>query len=60
MGTREEDDPDRVIERMAQLVEETSPRSEETSSLDDGGHPIARKHRDAIRRGARTTETDGE
>ena len=60
MGVREEDDPDRVIERMERLVEETSPGMGETSSLEDGVHPIARKHRDAIRQGAHGTEPDDE
>ena len=47
-----EDDPEQIIERMEQLVEETSSRREETTPLAEGVDPIARKHRDAVRRGA--------
>jgi len=46
-----EDDPERIIERMEQLVAETAPENGETSPLADGVDPIARKHREAIRRG---------
>lgn len=47
-----EDDPERVIERMERLVEETSSKREETTPIDNGSDPIARKHRDAVQRGA--------
>lgn len=47
-----EEDPERVIERMNQLVEETSPERTETTSFEEGVDPIARKHREAVRRGA--------
>lgn len=47
-----EDDPERIIDRMEQLVEETSSKRGETTPLVEGADPIARKHRDAIRRGA--------
>jgi len=47
-----EDDPDEVIERMEQLVEETAVERGETAPLDSDADPIARKHRDAVRRGA--------
>ncbi|WP_136601201.1 AbrB/MazE/SpoVT family DNA-binding domain-containing protein [Salinigranum halophilum] len=47
-----EDDPDRIVERMELLVEETSSERGETTPLDEGTDPIAEKHRDAIRRGA--------
>lgn len=47
-----EDDPDRVIERMEILVEETSSERGEMTPLDEGLDPLAEKHRDAIRRGA--------
>ncbi len=47
-----EDDPERVIERMDQLVRETSPERSETTSLEEGAEPVARKHREAVRRGA--------
>ena len=51
-----EDDPERIIERMERLVAETSPEGEETTPLDDVD-PVARKHRDVVRRGA---ERDGD
>ncbi|WP_254538785.1 AbrB/MazE/SpoVT family DNA-binding domain-containing protein [Halomarina litorea] len=47
-----EDNPEQIIERMEQLVAETSPERGETTPLDGGADPIAQKHRDAIRRGA--------
>lgn len=46
-----EDDPERIIDRMEQLVKETSSHGEETTPLDEGVDPIAQKHRDAVRRG---------
>jgi AbrB family looped-hinge helix DNA binding protein len=46
-----EDEPERIIERMERLVEETAARRGETAPL-DGVDPIARKHRDAVQRGA--------
>lgn len=51
-----EDDPEQIIERMEQLVEETSSQRGKTTPLDEGVDPIAQKHRDAVRRGA---EKDG-
>jgi len=61
-----ETDPDRVLERMDRLVAETEPTSTETIATGSASteptpptdelDPIARKHRDAIRRGA---EDDG-
>lgn len=53
-----EDDPERIIDRMERLIEETSSGRAETSSLADGIDPIARKHRDRIRR--RAAESDDE
>lgn len=47
-----EDAPEQIIERMDQLVAETSPERRESTPLDDGVDPIARKHRDAVRSGA--------
>ena len=44
------EDPDAVIERMERLVEETAVDNE-TRPLDDAA-PVARKHRETIRRGA--------
>lgn len=46
-----EDDPEEIIERMERLVEETAPEEGETAPLDDV-EPVARKHREAVRRGA--------
>jgi len=46
-----EDDPDAVIERMEQLVAET-PAERETRPLENEVAPVARKHREAVRRGA--------
>ncbi|ERJ05065.1 transcription regulator protein [Halorhabdus tiamatea SARL4B] len=43
--------PDEIIERMDRLVANTSPGRERTVSLDEDAVPIARKHRNAIRRG---------
>ena len=47
-----EDDPEQIIERMEQLVEETSSQHGETTPLDEGVDPVAQKHKDAVRRGA--------
>ncbi|QSG08194.1 AbrB/MazE/SpoVT family DNA-binding domain-containing protein [Halapricum desulfuricans] len=47
-----EDAPDEVLERMERLVAEASAEREETAGIDEGVEPVARKHRDAIRRGA--------
>lgn len=50
-----EDDPERVLERMEALVEETEPPRAETAPIEKAD-PIARKHRDAVRRGAETDD----
>jgi AbrB family looped-hinge helix DNA binding protein len=47
-----EDNPEQVIERMERLIAETSSEPGETKPLDEGPDPIARKHRDAIQKGA--------
>ena len=47
-----EDDPRQIIERMEKLVGEASSRRRETTPVDETAGPIARKHRDAVRRGA--------
>lgn len=47
-----EDDPEEIIERMERLVEETSSDAKETKPIGQGVDPTARKHRDAVRRGA--------
>ncbi|MFD1632147.1 AbrB/MazE/SpoVT family DNA-binding domain-containing protein (plasmid) [Haloplanus ruber] len=46
------DNPEEIIERMEELVEETSSEHGERSPLEDSTDPIAQKHRDAVRRGA--------
>ncbi len=51
-----EDDPERVIERLEQLVERASAERGETRPLENP-NPVARKHRDAVQRGAET-DTD--
>lgn len=45
-------EPERIIERMEQLVRETSSRARETTPVDEGIDPVAEKHRDSVRRGA--------
>ena len=50
-----EEDPREVLDRMEELVAESSPASGETTPLDAETGPVARKHRDAVRRG---TERD--
>lgn len=47
-----EADPDEIIERMEQLIEETATSGEAKTRLDDGADPIAEKHRAAVQRGA--------
>ena len=47
-----EDDPNEILDRMEQLVEETSSERGETPPLTAGADPLAQKHRDAVRRGA--------
>lgn len=51
-----EDDPERILERMERLVEETTPERGETTTLESGVDPIARKHREAVRRGAEKSD----
>jgi AbrB family looped-hinge helix DNA binding protein len=46
-----EDDPEQIIERMEELIEETASERGATTSIDEGVDPIAQKHRDAVRRG---------
>lgn len=48
-----EDDPNRILDRMEQLVEKASSERGETIAPEDGLDPIARKHRDAIQKGAK-------
>jgi len=52
-----EANPAQIIERMERLIEETSGDNTETTPVDPGDmDPIAQKHRDAIRRGARDSD----
>lgn len=51
-----EDDPEAILERMERLVEETASNGGETTPLDEGAPPVARKHREAVRRGADSDE----
>lgn len=53
-----EDDPAEIIERMEQLVAETAPERGETAPLDEGPHPIARRHRASVRSGADTNSDE--
>lgn len=53
-----EDDPEQIIERMERLVAETATSGEETTPLDEKIDPVARKHRDAVRRGAEQTDDE--
>ena len=50
------EDPDAVIERMERLVEEAA-ADDETRPLDDAA-PVARKHRETVRRGAEDTSDE--
>ncbi|GAB3041279.1 AbrB/MazE/SpoVT family DNA-binding domain-containing protein [Natronobiforma cellulositropha] len=47
-----EDSPERIIERMNQLVAETASDRGETVPIDGASDPVARKHRAAVRNGA--------
>ena len=53
-----EDDPEAIIERMDRLVEETASECGETKPIDESVDPIAKKHRDAVRRGANGDDTE--
>lgn len=47
-----EDDPEEIIDRMEQLIEETAAEPGELTPLDTETDPIARKHRTAVQSGA--------
>jgi AbrB family looped-hinge helix DNA binding protein len=47
-----EDDPERILERMEELVAATASERTETEPP-DGVDPLARRHRETIERGAR-------
>ena len=53
-----EDDPEKIIDRMEELIAETSPASTNTLPFENNPDPIAQKHRDAIRRGAEQPDED--
>ena len=57
---RPEDDPERILERLDRLVEEAAPERA-TEPIDDEAGSVARKHREAVRRGAEgeSGERDG-
>jgi len=57
---RPEDDPERILDRLDRLVEEAAPERA-TEPLDDDAGPVARKHREVVRRGAEgeSGERDG-
>jgi AbrB family looped-hinge helix DNA binding protein len=44
-----EDDPQHIIGRMEQLVEETTSEREEPTPVGEDADPVAKKHREAIR-----------
>ena len=45
-------DPDDILDRMERLVAETSAGENESPPARDAPDPVAKKHRDAVRRGA--------
>lgn len=53
-----EDDPAQIIERMEQLVQETSSERGETTPLEAGIDPIAQRHRDTVRSGAENSRDE--
>ena len=50
-----EDDPEEILDRMEHLLEEASSRRNGTAPT-EAADPIARDHRDAVRRGAGATD----
>lgn len=55
---RPKDNPDEILDRMEQLVENTSSNQKETTSPSEGADPIAQKHRDAAQRGVDHSSND--
>jgi AbrB family looped-hinge helix DNA binding protein len=53
-----EDDPDQIIDRMDQLIEEASANRDTTTPIDGELHPLAQKHDETIRRGAQDTDDE--
>jgi AbrB family looped-hinge helix DNA binding protein len=52
-----EADPEDVIARMEELVAEPTPERE-TTPFDESPNPIARNHREAVRRGAEADDSE--
>ena len=53
-----EDDPERIIERMENLVSQAASDRGETIPLDEEVDPIAQRHRAAVRSGAEKTSDE--
>ena len=53
-----EDNPQQIIKRMEQLIDDTAPKREDTTTLDEVADPIAMKHRDAVQKGAEETSNE--
>ena len=53
-----EDNPQQIIKRMEQLIDDTAPGREDTTPLDEVADPIAMKHRDAVQKGAEETSNE--
>ena len=53
-----EDNPQQIIKRMEQLIDDTAPGREDTTPLDEVADPIAMKHKDAVQRGAEETSNE--
>lgn len=53
-----ENSPDEILERMEQLVAEAASNRGEMAPLSEAADPVARKHRDAVRRGAENDSDD--
>lgn len=47
-----EDDPQQIIDRMERLVAEAASKRGKTAPINEEVGPLARKHKDAVRRGA--------
>jgi len=53
-----EDDPERILERMERLVEETSSRRGRTRPIEGTPDPVARKHTSSVRSGVETDDDE--
>ena len=47
-----EDSPDKILDRMEQLVEQALSNRGKMKPISEGGDPVAHKYRDVVRRGA--------